>query len=310
MIHCISYVVSMSFQTLISLRSTDTPPTSYGISPSPVTIPEEQKFSKGIFPASHIHIREHLPDAQGHLSDIRAKLVTPQTEPVPRVLGGMVPLQEEDELGRNDLLTNPRDPRDPRPARPVPIHPLPVDVQLLPAGDTTSFKPPPPRPSLKSSDETLSGASEPLVDEIASALREWHVLMFKHLQQRDYGLFTLAKENVEALHLGRRQLLNGSLGAEEMAALRRECVTRLVKGNIVQELDVIVRHPVWGSLVSVEHEGGVDPRNCMSAVRSFMLQSAIPSIESQPTATSTLAKRSALSHSEGTHHRSEIGRAH
>ena len=265
--------------------------------------PEEQKFSKGIFPASHIHIRELLPDAQGHLSDIHAKLVSPQSEIVPRVLGGMVPLQEEDELGRNDLSAN-RKPRRSRPARPVPILPLAVGARVLPPDGLATLKPPPPRPSLKSSDETVSGASEPLIDEIASALREWHILMFKHLQQKDYRLFTLVKEHIEALHLGRRQLLNGTLGAEETAVLRRECVTRLVKGNIAQGLDVIVRHPVWGSLVTVEHDGGVNPRSWMSAVRMFMLQSALAYIESQPTATSTLVKLSALSHSEGTRRRS------
>lgn len=32
----------------------------------------------------------------------------------------------------------------------------------------------PPIPSLKAGDETAKGALEPLVDEIACALREWH----------------------------------------------------------------------------------------------------------------------------------------
>jgi hypothetical protein len=40
--------------------------------------------------------------------------------------------------------------------------------------DRERSKPSPPIPSLKAGDDTVRGVEEPLVDEIASALREWH----------------------------------------------------------------------------------------------------------------------------------------
>lgn len=60
----------------------------------------------------------------------------------------------------------------------------------------------PPRPSLKSGDDTASGARQPIIDEIASALREWHTLMFHYLARRDYRLFHVVREHIEALHSG------------------------------------------------------------------------------------------------------------
>lgn len=137
------------------------------------------------------------------------------------------------------------------------------------------LKPLPPRPSLKSGDDTASGAVQPIIDEIASALREWHSLMFQYLAKRQYSLFHTVKSHTEALHLGRRQLLAQTLSAEETTVLRRDCVARLVAGNMVQDLDIIVRHPTWGALVTVDVEGEVDPRSWVSAVRMYAMQTAL-----------------------------------
>lgn len=152
----------------------------------------------------------------------------------------------------------------------MPVYPAslrsasPVESQMA--------KPLPPRPSIRSGDDTYSGNSQPIIDEIASALREWHTLMFQHLARRDYKLFMIVRDHIDALHLGRRQLLAQTLSAEETETMRRECVKRLVVGNLVQGLDVIVRHPTWGSLVSVDVEGEVDPRSWVSAVRMYSMQ--------------------------------------
>ena len=137
------------------------------------------------------------------------------------------------------------------------------------------MKPLPPRPSLKSGDDTASGAAQPIIDEIASALREWHTLMFQYLARRDYKLFHTVRDHIEALHLGRRQLLAQTLSTEETVHLRRDCVARLVSGNIVQGLDVIVRHPTWGALVTVDIEGEIDPRSWVSAVRMYAMQTSL-----------------------------------
>lgn len=141
--------------------------------------------------------------------------------------------------------------------------------------DSQVVKPLPPRPSLKSGDDTASGAAQPIIDEIASALREWHTLMFQYLARRDYKLFHTVRDHIEALHLGRRQLLAQTLSEEETVNLRRDCVARLVSGNIVQSLDVIVRHPTWGALVTVDVEGEVDSRSWVSAVRMYAMQTSL-----------------------------------
>lgn len=132
---------------------------------------------------------------------------------------------------------------------------------------TIDIRPPPPLPNLKCGDETASGALEPLVDEIACALREWASLLYTHLYRRDYALFELVREHIEALHVGRKQLLAKTLSIDETEKLRREMVGRLVKGNIEQGLDVIVRHPTWGGLVDVDVEGEIERKGWASVVR-------------------------------------------
>jgi len=149
----------------------------------------------------------------------------------------------------------------------------PASIHSVP--ESENLKPLPPRPSLKSGDDTASGQTQPIIDEIASALREWHSMMFQYLARRDYKLFHTVREHIEALHLGRRQLLAQTLSAEETVNLRRDCVARLVSGNLVQDLDIIVRHPTWGALVTVDVEGEIDPRSWVSAVRMYAMQTSL-----------------------------------
>jgi len=52
-------------------------------------------------------------------------------------------------------------------------------------------------------------------------------------------------------------------------------VTRLVSGNFVQGLDIIVRHPTWGALVTVDVEGEIDPRSWVGAVRMYAMQTSL-----------------------------------
>ena len=176
-------------------------------------------------------------------------------------------------MARKSLKVSPRPDQANTSRSALPVYP----ASLRSASPTESHvvKPLPPRFSLKSGDDTASGAAQPIIDEIASALREWHALMFHYLASRDYRLFHLVREHIEALHFGRRQLLVQTLSSEETTSLRRECVVRLVGGNIIQGLDVIVRHPTWGALVTVDVEGEVDPRSWVSPVRMYAMQVAL-----------------------------------
>lgn len=228
----------------------------------------------GIFPASHIHVRDELSDAEGRLADV-ASQVNGNKEKSRE----METLKEEDEdseqapgARKSFRLGPPPDQANSSRAG-LPVYP--PSIRSTSPSESQPFKPLPPRPSLKSGDDTASGQEQPIIDEIASALREWHNLMFMYLARRDYALFHAVREHIEALHLGRRQLLAQTLSAEETVNLRRECVGRLVTGNVVQGLDVIVRHPAWGGLVTVDVEGEIDTRSWVSAVRMYAMQVAL-----------------------------------
>ncbi|KAF8840035.1 hypothetical protein BDN67DRAFT_969174 [Paxillus ammoniavirescens] len=271
---------------------------------APLRTEEPQQVFIGIFPASHIHARDELSDAEGRLPDL---FTSPNNSPNPstgnpvlngashaadylaqwkreRANSGPEPphLRERDHTREKDrdnlederksfkLPPPPDQAKSSRAA--VTVYPASI-YSVTPSSE--ALKQLPPRPSLKSGDDTASGATQPIIDEIASALREWHSIMFQYLARRQYGLFHTVKGHIEALHLGRRQLLAQTLSVEETVALRRDCVTRLVTGNIVQDLDIIVRHPTWGALVTVDVEGEIDPRSWLSAVRMYAMQTAL-----------------------------------
>lgn len=251
---------------------------------SSVRAEESQQVFIGIFPASHIFIRDELADAEGRLMDI-ANLHGPNSNAnslsgeyashrKDKSIVSMSTLREEDEeqaATRSLRLVLPPD--NTGTARRLSLHHN--SIRSTSPADSHVIKPLPPRPSLKSGDDTASGIEQPIIDEIASALREWHMLMFQYLARRDYKLFRVVRDHIEALHLGRRQLLAQTLSAEETNSLRRECVARLVCANIAQGLDIIVRHPSWGGLVTADIGVDVENRNWMSAIRMYAMQTSL-----------------------------------
>lgn len=226
---------------------------------------EEPEVVVAIFPASHIHVRDELPDAEGKLAEIYARLKQGQ-DPYGRDRYGMETVPELDEF------SSPLNPAGRGLSTTPTAGSLGTPTQELPP---PLEKPTPPRPSIKSGDDTASGQAQPLVDEIASALREWHALLFTYLSRRDYKLFQTVTDHLEALHQGRRQLLSETLSAEETNRLRKACVARLVRGNIAQGLDIIVRHPTWGALVTVDLDDHLDVRSWTSAVRMYVMQASV-----------------------------------
>ncbi|KAJ3793565.1 hypothetical protein GGU11DRAFT_850156, partial [Lentinula aff. detonsa] len=256
-------------------------------------IEEPQQVFIGIFPASHVYVRDELSDAEGTLQNLARTLdngshsngpssSTTESQTQYNRSNFMSVLREEDEdLDAASIMTGVRLPRmDQRTLSNAgaPVYSSSRSARSLRSSSPTEsqmMKPLPPRPSLKSGDDTASGAAQPIIDEIASALREWHIFLFQYLARRDYRLFQIVREHIEALHLSRRQLLAQTLSAEETINMRRDCVIRLVKGNLVQGLDVIVRHPTWGGLVTVDVQGETDPRTWVSAVRMYSMQVAL-----------------------------------
>lgn len=105
-------------------------------------------------------------------------------------------------------------------------------------------RPPAPVPMLKIGDETPTSASEPLVDEIASCLREWHSTnLHELLLSRRYSVLERVSALVHQMDLSRRQLLHGVLTAQERRFLREETIWGLVGGNKMLSSEVIVRDP-------------------------------------------------------------------
>lgn len=275
---------------------------------------EAQQVFIGIFPASHIFIRDELSDAEGRLEEMAASWANnPNGSAAAADLyaqwnkdrAAMDTMRDDEDNAdtlslapsvsarkSNFKLNPPPDQATSTRAR-LPVYPASIrSASPTPTEAAQVQKPLPPRPSLRPSDETVAGAEQPIIDEIASALREWHLLMFQYLARRDYKLFEVIRAHIESLHLGRRQLLAQTLSAEETVTLRRQCVARLVTANLQQGLDVIVRHPTWGGLVTVDVEGDLDPRSWLSAVRMYAMQVSLaymPVSMSNPSEMPTLA---------------------
>jgi dedicator of cytokinesis protein 3 len=116
--------------------------------------------------------------------------------------------------------------------------------ELRPADRSKSNKPAAPVPMLKIGDETPTSVREPLVDEIASCLREWHSTnLHELLLNRQYGSLEKMSSLVSQLDLARRQLLHNVLTAQERTIIREQTTWNLVKGNKMLSGEVIVRDP-------------------------------------------------------------------
>lgn len=245
---------------------------------SQAALTEEPQVYVGVFPSTHVHVREQLDDAEMRLASVYEHAkdlgVVGATGPLPRQRTHMETLPEVDESS-----SQPSSPHPPSSAQLPSIeartHEIGTDGQIV-------ERPPPPLPSLKCGDETLAGAHEPLVDEISCALREWSALMYNYLGLRDYELLNVVKDQIEVLYTARKQLLAQTLSVEEVSKLRRECVARLVKGNVAQGLDVIVRHPGRGGLVDFDiNSKDADPDSWVSGIRLSALQAALAYVDQQ-----------------------------
>ncbi|ODH50171.1 hypothetical protein GX48_03727 [Paracoccidioides brasiliensis] len=218
----------------------------------------EARVFSGIFPKNCVEVREVLGDSDGS-KDGRLS-----TEPVPRRYAGSTTSAGslEDSFsavdsktlhnGEGDLKASQKkmsqitiikleeDGTRRRSVSPS----LPLTPISLGPRDPNTTKPPAPVPMLKIGDETPTSVSEPLVDEIASCLREWHSTnIHQLLLARQYTTLESLSNIVLELDLARRQLLHNILTAQELATLREETVWNLVRGNKMLSGEVVVRDP-------------------------------------------------------------------
>lgn len=150
----------------------------------------------------------------------------------------------------------------------------PTPVTVVSVRDPNAPKPAAPVPMLKIGDETPTSLSEPLVDEIASCLREWHSTnLHELLLARQYNVVEEMSNMVSELDFARRQLLHDVLTSREKEALREDIVWKLVRSNKMLGGEVIVRDPKQrGRLLT-----GDD-----SAITLAKLQSEMSMLESSP----------------------------
>ncbi|KAK4142021.1 uncharacterized protein C8A04DRAFT_13620 [Dichotomopilus funicola] len=148
--------------------------------------------------------------------------------------------------------------------------------------DPDAPRPPAPVPMLKIGDETPTSTSEPLIDEIASCLREWHSTnLHELLLSRQYGKLDTLSQLIGRLNFARQQFLHDVLTTAEYEQLRERTVWDLVRVNKLCGGEVIVRDPhpqARGRVLT-----GDD-----SVVEITKLQSIMSLLDETPTATTEL----------------------
>lgn len=141
--------------------------------------------------------------------------------------------------------------------------------------DPKAPRPPAPVPMLKIGDETPTSAQEPLVDEIASCLREWHsTKLHELLLSGKYSKLDKMSVVVQRLDTARRQLLHKVLTARELERVREATVWDLVAGNKMLCGDVIVRSPSQRGRILTGDD---------SAIEVTRLQSMMSLLDARPT---------------------------
>ncbi|KAF1991405.1 hypothetical protein K402DRAFT_450343 [Aulographum hederae CBS 113979] len=151
---------------------------------------------------------------------------------------------------------------------------LPISPMSITVRDPNAPKPPAPVPMLKIGDETPTSAQEPLVDEIASCLREWHsTKLHELLLGRKYGTTEKMAVLVQRLDTARRQFLHKVLTAHELRILRETTVWDLVHGNRMLSGEVIVRSPSQRGRILTADD---------SAVEITKLQSSMSLLDDRP----------------------------
>ncbi|KAF1978012.1 hypothetical protein BU23DRAFT_525645 [Bimuria novae-zelandiae CBS 107.79] len=151
---------------------------------------------------------------------------------------------------------------------------LPLSPVSPTSHDPTAPRPPAPVPMLKIGDETPTSAQEPLVDEIASCLREWHsTKLHELLLARKYGALDRMSALVQRLDQARRQLLHKVLTHKELERVREATVWDLVAGNKMLCGDVIVRSPSQRGRILTGDD---------SAIEVTKLQSMMSLLDSRP----------------------------
>jgi dedicator of cytokinesis protein 3 len=165
-----------------------------------------------------------------------------------------------------------------------PILPMsPMSPMSSISRDPEAPRPPAPVPMLKIGDETPTSSSEPLVDEIASCLREWHsTKLHDLLLGRHYSTLEKMSTLVSRLDTSRRQLLHRVLTDQELGQLRESTVWDLVNGNKALCGEVIVRSPSQRGRVLTGDDSPIEVTKLQSEMSLLAEKPVTPSDDHVP----------------------------
>ncbi|KAK4555631.1 Deoxycytidine kinase 1 [Recurvomyces mirabilis] len=189
----------------------------------------------GTFPRNCVEVREVMDDGKpnGHMTSASVDAAEETEE------GREIKRKSQTQYARrlSRALSRKRSAHDvtrKTPTRLIPDEPLPRDPNAP--------RPPAPVPTLRVGDETGQSAEEPLVDEIASCLREWHDARLHELVlARGYSQLERVQELIRRLDISRKQLMHDVMTMKELNTLREDTVWDLVAGNKMLSDEVIVR---------------------------------------------------------------------
>jgi len=224
----------------------------------------EARVFRGVFPRDCVEIRELLGEVAVH-AEARAndgsenglqREGTTHTERTPDSDGGMLLGQfprppngvahHEYPNGGEDTASRRQDKR-------------PGHRQQSYERNSEAQKPEAPVPLLKIGDESASSKEEPLIDEIASCLREWHsTSLHELLLNRQYDLLDAMFAIVARLDAARRQMLHKVLTKNELRTLRENAVWDLVQGSKLLGGNVIVRDPANKGRIMTSEDSAIE----------------------------------------------------
>ncbi|KAM5351865.1 hypothetical protein ACJ41O_004588 [Fusarium nematophilum] len=206
----------------------------------------EARVFSGIFPRSCVEVREMLGESEdGDENDDTASDGAAGDGDVPRASdsakSGVTSVAERKRRTDADRSTGSSKGRTP--FRELPNGTL-GNLSVPIRRDPDAPRPAAPVPMLKIGDETPTSLSEPLIDEIASCLREWHSTnLHELLLSRQYGRLDQLSQLITSLNLHRQQFLYNVLTSHEYDRLREKTVWDLVRVNKLCGGEVIVRDP-------------------------------------------------------------------
>ena len=201
----------------------------------------EHRVFSGIFPRNCVEVREFLGEnkANGRPGASKTEIAEDGDDAVSihekrkgqahyarRFSRALTRKRSATDINKRDrpVLADPNEPMPRDPDAPKPIAPVPL---------------------LRVGDDMGQSVEEPLVDEIASCLREWHdARLHELLLSRGYSQLARVQDLIKRVDTSRKQLMHDVMTMRELMALREDTVWDLVAGNKMLNDEVIVRNPM------------------------------------------------------------------